>query len=351
MSLPLTETFWFWQPKEGEVLIKVTSTAINPVDWKIRDTGIFVEEWPTILGSDAAGEIADVGANVHHFEQGDRVFFQGIIGRLDSCTFQQYVTMPAELVAHTPAAISDDEAAGVSLASVAVVAAFYHKDGLDIQPHPWQGGGDKAGKGKSIVILGGSSSVGQYAIQLARLSGFSNIVTASSPAHHQKLKELGATVILDRNTSSPSDYVEAAKSHPLGAVLDSISAAETGIEGVRILQAANPNGVPSDAGLAQSTLIHLIHVKDEIYEAAKEKGKAEILVKVTWGVGSSPHLRATAVEFTKALSGDDGYLSKGIIRPNEPLVIKGGLDNLEAALEKNKAGVSGQKVVIRPNGD
>ncbi|UZJ52429.1 hypothetical protein CBS101457_001749 [Exobasidium rhododendri] len=336
------------KPKDDEVLIKVTSTAINPVDWKIRDWAFYVKEWPTILGSDAAGVVVDLGKGVKgDYKVGDRVFFQGIIGVQDHSTFQEYITMPAELIGHTPESITDDEAAGVSLACMAVIAAFYHKDGLDIQPPPWQDGGAKAAAGKSIIILGGSSSVGQYAIQLARLSGFSNIVTASSPSHHPRLKELGATVVLDRTKSSPQDYAEATKPYPVGAVLDSISSPETGVEAVRILQAANPKGVPSAAGLSQSTVIHLIDIKPEIFEAAKEPGKAEILVKVVWGIGSAPHLRKTAIEFMKAISGEGGYLAKGSIVPNRPLVIRGGLAHLEEALAKNKDGVSGQKVVLK----
>lgn len=325
------------------------STAINPVDWKILDWGFFVNEWPTIVGSDAAGQIVQLGSKVKDFKIGDRVLFQGVIGVQDSSTFQQFVTMPAELVGLTPKSVADDEAASVCLASMAVIASFYHKDGLDITPHPWQSGGEKAGNGKSIIILGGSSSVGQYAIQLARLSGFSNIVTASSSTHHESLKALGATVTLDRNTASPSDYAQAAKSYPLGAVLDSISSPETGIEAVRILQATNPDGVPSGTGLEQSTMIHLLDPKPEILEAAKESGKAQVSVKNVWGIGSAPHLRPTAIEFMKALSGENGYLAKGEMKPNRPLVVKGGLASLEEALAKNKKGVSGEKVIIKPN--
>lgn len=327
----------------------MTATAINPVDWKIRDWGMFIEEYPAVVGSDAAGEVVAAGKDVQGFQAGDRVFFQGILGKEAHSTFQQYVTMHAELVGHTPKSVTDEEAAGVCLAIMAVLAAFYHADGLDIQPHPWQKGGDQAGKGKSIVVLGGSSSVGQYAIQLARLSGFSTIVTGSSPAHHELLKSFGATAVLDRNTATPSDYAQAASVHPLGAVLDSVSSPETGVEAVKVLAAANPNGVPAAAGLPQSTMIHLLGIPDEVAEAARALPKANVATKNVWGLGSGPHLRPTAVEFMKALSGEHGYLATGAIRPNRPLVVEGGLASLEEALAKNKKGVSGRKLVIRPN--
>lgn len=342
------------QPGPDEVLIKVTAAAINPVDWKIRDYEMFVNDFPAIVGTDAAGLVVQVGSNVKNLKVGNRVLFQGIIGKNDYSTLQQYTLMPAELVGLLPKSISEEEGASVCLAGMAVIASFYHKDGIDVQPHPWQSGGKEAGKGQSIVIIGGSSSVGQYAIQLASLSGFSNIITASSPNHHQHLQELGAHVVLDRNNAKPEDYAKAAGSFPLLAALDSISSSETGILAIEILQAANPPPSQSASSKQQQqqqqpTMIHLLDPGQEIKDAAKAKGKTPINVKNVWGIGSAPHLRPVAVEFMKALSGEDGYLAKGNIKPNRPLVIKGGLYGVEEALIKNKEGISGQKLIVKPH--
>lgn len=334
------------QPGADEVLIKVTATAINPVDWKIRDYAMFVEDFPAVVGTDAAGQVAQIGSNVKNIKIGDRLLFQGIIGKNDYSTFQQYTLMPAELVGLLPESISEEEGASVCLASIAVIASFYHKDGIDVKPHPWNKGGNEAGKGQSIVIIGGSSSVGQYAIQLARLSGFSNIITASSSNHHQHLQDLGAHIVLDRNTAKPEDYAKAANTFPLSTTLDSISSKETGVLAVEILQAANP---PSSTNSKQPTMIHLLDPVQDIKDAANSKGKIQVNVVNVWGIGSAPHLRPVAIEFMKALSGKDGYLAKGKIKPNRPLVIKGGLYGVEEALVKNKEGISGQKLIIKPH--
>lgn len=113
-------------PGPDEVGIKVTATAINPADWKFRDTKSFIPGYPAVLGSDAAGEIAAIGANVSGLAVGDRVFFQGTFAEGNqSSTFQQYCKMPANLVARTPGSTSDEEAATVQLALMAVVTAFY----------------------------------------------------------------------------------------------------------------------------------------------------------------------------------------------------------------------------------
>lgn len=47
------------------------------------------------------------------------------------------------------------------------------------------------------MVWGGSTSVGQYAIQLLKLSGYHNIITTASARHHEHLKQLGATKIVD----------------------------------------------------------------------------------------------------------------------------------------------------------
>lgn len=109
-----------------EVAIRITATAINPADWKFRDLDACIPEYPAVLGSDAAGEIVALGADVGEFTIGERVFFQGMVEKgYQSATFQQYCKMPASLLARTPDEISDEQAAGIQLATMAVVTGFY----------------------------------------------------------------------------------------------------------------------------------------------------------------------------------------------------------------------------------
>ena len=105
--------------------------------------------------------------------------------------------------------------------------------------------------GKPIVILGGSSSVGQNgkvvfflaiptgtpfsnvnfpAIQLAKLSGFSPIITTASLSHAEALKSLGATHVIDRSVSAStlaSEVSNITQNAPIKYAVDSISAAAT----------------------------------------------------------------------------------------------------------------------------
>lgn len=335
-----------YSPNAGEVLIKINSTAINPVDWKMRDFNKYIKSYPAICGSDAAGEVVSEGPMNKKFNKGDRVFFQGKIGTPESSTFQQYCVMPADLVAKTPQNVTDDEAAGVSLASLAVITGLYHESGgRPIKPCPWEQGGDSAGKGKSIIILGGSSSVGQYAIQLARLSGFSTIVTNASSKHIDYLKSLGATHVLDRATASVDDYVDAAlgQGHALHFLYDAISGDDTQLLAVQILQSAYSK--TSDA--ASQIIISVYMIKDEAKKLA-EQHEPQVAINFILGLGSAPEIRPLAAPFMQALGGDNGWLAKGLFRPNKPQVVKGGLGALEEALALNKKGVSGVKVVINP---
>lgn len=321
----------------GEVAIKITATAINPVDWKIVDSGLFIQQWPTVLGSDAAGEVVALGPDASRFKVGDRVFFQGIIGNIDASTFQQYCKMPETLLSKSPSNLSDDQAAGIFLATFAGVTAFYDKSGQGLKA-PWDEGGDQVGKGKSVIILGGSSSVGQYAIQLARLSGFERIVTNASPTHHEHLKALGAHVVLDRTTASVEDYVTATQQLPLELVFDTISVPATQKLGVQILQANKTEG---------SRVVIVNFVDSEARDLGQSK-EPNVAVQNVLGLGSAPNLRYLSEPLAKQLGGEDGWVAKGLFVPNRAVVVPGGLASLAEALEKNKRGVSGEKVVIRP---
>ncbi|KAH8646883.1 chaperonin 10-like protein [Xylariales sp. PMI_506] len=331
--------------KPGEIAIKINATAINPIDWKMRDYDIFLPGYPAVLGSDAAGEVVAVGSDVSSadFVVGDRVFFQGIIGDYDASTFQQYARMPAALVSRTPRNITDEQAAGILLAAMAGITGFYDTAkgrGLTL---PWASGGDRAGRGAAVVIIGGSSSVGQYAIQFARLSGFERIVTNSSPAHAEHLRRLGATVVLPRG-AAPEEFAAAIGGDdvPLDFVFDAISIGDTQQVALQIVQAARKR-------LSKPTAVVTVQPGDfEPEVLALSKDIPEAVLRQVLGIGSSPELRYLSEPFAKHLGGEDGYIAKGLFEPNRPVVVPGGLRGLETALEKNKRGVSGEKVVIRP---
>jgi NADPH:quinone reductase-like Zn-dependent oxidoreductase len=62
-------------PSKNELLVKVHSAGLNPVDWKIAKYGIFLtdKDYPAILGTDGAGEVVGYGDDVKGWAQGQKV--------------------------------------------------------------------------------------------------------------------------------------------------------------------------------------------------------------------------------------------------------------------------------------
>ena len=136
---------------------------------------------------------------------------------------------------------------GLATAAVGLYSDNNRKQGGKIYIAPWIDAGKNAYRGESIVIFGGSSSVGQFGkgftatfymissiilsregIQLAKLSGFSPIVTTASLHNSDLLKSLGANYVVDRSASDvPAEIRKALGSSTAPLVYDTISVQET----------------------------------------------------------------------------------------------------------------------------
>ncbi|KAB8068096.1 hypothetical protein BDV29DRAFT_185144 [Aspergillus leporis] len=246
--------------------------------------------------------------------------------------------MPAELVSKTSANISDNKAAGISLATMAVVTGLYDLTGHRITP-AWETNGAKDGEGKAIAIIGGSSSVGQYVVQFGRLSGFDRIITNASSSHHEFLKKPGAHVVFDRKSSSANDCVAASNNRPVHYVYDAVSTKETQALGVQIAHASK--GAANRVGTVQGADADAVKLEESM--------EPKVEVKQIFGLGGSPMLRQLREPMAKHLGSEDGYIAKGLFVPNRVGLIEGGLRAMEEALRTNKEGVSGEKVVFRRN--
>ena len=62
------------EPGPGELLVELKAVALNPIDWKIQESGFaLVKEYPAIVGSDGAGVVQKVGHGVTYLMPGDVV--------------------------------------------------------------------------------------------------------------------------------------------------------------------------------------------------------------------------------------------------------------------------------------
>lgn len=123
-------------PGDDEILVKNAAVAVNPVDWVVQDMAIFPKTYPTIIGSDLAGEVVEVGKSVTKFKKGDRVLGFGaatVTGQTSGSSFQQYTVIPSGLASIIPNDLSFERACVLPLCLATAAAGLYQDDQLHLQ--------------------------------------------------------------------------------------------------------------------------------------------------------------------------------------------------------------------------
>ncbi|CAM3175043.1 NADP-dependent oxidoreductase [Leuconostoc rapi] len=162
--------------KPNQLLVKQHATAIDPYDVKFRQGLMGSDrEVPLIPGSSVAGEVVALGAEVTGFSIGDRVAASPHLK-----SYAEYVALGRSSVAKIPENVSYPQAAAVVLGAQTGYQVVT-KD-LDIKPE------------ESVLILGGSGSVGLTALQVAKLRGASDIYTTAIGAGVAFLKSFDDTI-------------------------------------------------------------------------------------------------------------------------------------------------------------
>ncbi|KAK7679610.1 hypothetical protein QCA50_017321 [Cerrena zonata] len=321
------------KPEADEVLIRLDAVALNPVDYKMQKDGFYLTKFPAIVGCDAAGVVVEVGAKVTNRAVGDKLAFQTTPG-YRSGGYQQFAPIKAALTFKVPSHMSIDQAATFPACLVTAAHALYTdyvpdfgRGGLNLTPF-WKEGGDHSGK--SIVILGGSSANGQYALQFARLSKFTNIITTGSAHNKEFLLSLGATHFVDRNLGSVEliAQIQQVTGGPVPIVYDSVSTDET--------QNIAYDLLTSDGTL----LITLPPAIDQTKIAPNKK------VYIASGFLGVPFYTAIDTELLDVLP---GLLDSGDLKPLTPEIIPGGLSGIPGGLKRliNNE-VSARKLVVHP---
>ncbi|KAL4966429.1 zinc-binding alcohol dehydrogenase family protein [Aspergillus stella-maris] len=316
-------------PAPTEVLIKVHAIALNPVDYYQRDHGFPpIAQYPTILGSDVAGIVVAAGPDVppNTPKIGARVtalatgFFTGNLPQYGA--FQEYVLIPAECAAVIPDTVSFEEGAVLPLALCTAWNGWYGA-GLDVQT--------TVTEREAVLVWGGSSSVGSFAVQSAKSMGFT-VFTTASPKHHEYLKKLGADKVLDyRDENVIAKIIEAVKTNDLtmnlayGAVPNSLTPLQTILKETK--------------GLESARIAHAPVLPDD---APKVEG---IEAKFVFPPTEPEPLRK---RFAQIFAGWlEGKLAAGEVVPSPRVrVVEGGLEGLNRALDVLREGVSGMKIVV-----
>jgi NADPH:quinone reductase len=183
-------------PGPGEVLVRVASSGVNPLDIKIKAGAAAHARVtpPMILGIDLAGTVAGVGDGVTQFAAGDEVYgMTGGVGDRPG-SLAEYASVDQDLLARKPGKLSMAEAAALPLAAITA----------------WEGLVDRAGtrEGQLVLVHGGAGGVGHVAVQLALARGATVFATGTG-ASLDTIGRLGAEPI-DYRTTSVEDYVASA---------------------------------------------------------------------------------------------------------------------------------------------
>lgn len=163
----------------GEVLVRVRTASVNPVDWKLMSgglDGLMDVFFPVIPGWDVAGVVEETGIDAPEFAVGDEVIAYARKDYVQGGTFAELVTVPVRALAAKPASLSWDQAAGLPLAGL---TAYQLLTRLGVGPED------------VVLIHGAGGGVGSLGVQIARALGARVIATASR-ANHERLRDLGA---------------------------------------------------------------------------------------------------------------------------------------------------------------
>jgi len=347
----------FTQPQAREVLVRTRAIAVNPMDRLVQSVGDVMTPWleyPFIAGSDVAGEVVAIGEGVTRFAVGDRVL--GYAAGADKGHrsaeggFQAYVVLKDHMTSPMPADLSFEAAAVLPLALSTAATGLFEPDLLALDrpsatPSP---------NGKTLLIWGGSTSVGSNAIQLAVAAGY-EVITTASPRNFGYVTKLGASQIFNYNSETVvTDIIHAMRGRETaGALAIGQGSADPCIkilgacDGNRFVAMTNPPASFDDVPAGKDRLRHLIPTLVRVIMGgirttllARRNG---VRTKMIWGSA----LLNTDVgpliykHFLPAALADGRFVSAP-----EPLIVGHGLAAIPGALERQRAGVSARKLVV-----
>lgn len=254
----------------NQVLVKVISIGVNPIDWKTR-SGLrkarYPFKFPIILGQEMAGIVSEVGQNVSGFKPGDAVMGYGTPSNRG--TYAEFYRVDADKIAHKPITVSFQEAAGLSLAGTTAWEALFNAGSLKT--------------GQTVLILAGSGSVGSMAIQLAH-NADAHVITTTSQPNATFVKQLGADKVINYTSTNFDEVVKNADLvfDTLGGQnqLDAFKAVKPGGRIISIVET-----LPETADLSQQHDVYFEKINaapshDIIAQLSAQLGAGKLKVKI-----------------------------------------------------------------------
>ncbi len=211
-------------PGDGQVLVRVLATSVNPVDLKLRRDGRWANlTFPALVGFDVAGIVEAVGPGVTDFAVGHAVFYTPpVLG--SPGTYAEYHVVAEGIVARKPPSLSFVEAAVLPLAGCTAYDALVERAAI--------------ASGETVLVHAGAGGVGSLAVQIAKARG-ARVITTATGDGLDLARKLGADVAIDHRND---DVVEAALRETGGRGVDVAFDTIGGTTMTRTIGAMRPYG-------------------------------------------------------------------------------------------------------------
>lgn len=193
----------------GEILVRVRASAVNHCDTDLRKGLFGIEQpFPWVMGVDACGEVAALGAGVDGFREGDRVspHFMLTCGTCRNCLdgkenicdnaeilgvttwggYAEYVKCRPNHLIRIPDALSFEQAVAGQIPFATAWEALIEVAGL--------------GAGETVLITAAGGGVGSAGVQIAKLAGARVIAAAGADDKLDKARALGADEVINYTT-------------------------------------------------------------------------------------------------------------------------------------------------------
>jgi NADPH2:quinone reductase len=184
------------EPGEGEVLVRVGVSGVNPTDWKSRTTGGLTTgglSW-VVPNQDGAGILEATGPGVDHDRVGEPVWlFECQWQRAMGCA-AQWITLPEHQAVPLPDGIGLDHGAGLGIPAMTAHRALFADGPID---------------GDTVLVQGGAGAVGHAAIQLAVRAGARVVATVSTAEKAKLAEEAGAALVVNYREQDVPEAIRA----------------------------------------------------------------------------------------------------------------------------------------------
>ena len=197
-------------PADGEVLVRLRTSGVNPSDVKMRAggrPGVTEPPFPKIVPhSDGAGVIEAVGADVDASRIGERVWIWNGQWRRAFGTAAECIALPSKQAVRLPDAVSFEEGAVLGIPGLTAVRAVLGGGPVD---------------SKIVLVSGGAGTVGRLAVQVAKASGARVLATARGTEGLEAARSAGAERAFDYSDGNLADQIlEATDGNPVDRIVE-----------------------------------------------------------------------------------------------------------------------------------